>query len=90
MQVIVYDNSCGFYWRKDGAGYTAAPQLAGIYEEDRAPKSDKDRKFQYYPVPEDHVELLKAEILKLQGTIAYLNNMLNSYIMRKDDAILHS
>ena len=34
--------------------------------------------------PENTIEKLKAKIVELEGTIAYLNNLLNSYIMRKE------
>lgn len=63
--VIVFDGKYGLYWRENSCGYTAAPEVAGVFERDKAPRCE-ERRLQYEPVPAQHVRRLQDRIAELE------------------------
>ena len=69
--VIVWDGSRGAYWRTDGNGYCGSAEVAGVWERADAPK-DSERKFEYFILPPDHIQVIKEALEKALKRITEL------------------
>ncbi len=73
--VIMRDGG-GLYWAADKCGYVADPRQAGIYERAEVigytGRSYADKRITLHPVPEEHTQRLKDDLLDARARVAEL------------------